>query len=148
MVVAPLAGALERLGILEKSMEYNTKSISDLHHERWLAPVALACCILLCRRCASRIFDTTKYIVCAASPREHPAKEGEDGENWTHSNRSEAKAVVVCPYCGSTDTEPFSLFGQQLLTMQYYCNTCHTPFERIKDDDVLDDYAARKEEQA
>ena len=34
----------------------------------------------------------------------------------------------------STDTEFFSLFGQQLLTEQYYCNTCHTPFEYIKDD--------------
>ena len=65
-----------------------------------------------------------------------------------NTNWSEAKAVVICPYCGSTDTEPFSLFGQQLLTMQYYCNACRTPFERIKDDDVLDDYAARKEEQA
>ncbi len=38
-----------------------------------------------------------------------------------------------CPYCRSTDTELFSLFGQQLLTVQYYCNTCHTPFERVKD---------------
>ena len=51
----------------------------------------------------------------------------------------------VCPYCGSTDTELFSLFGQQLLTVQFYCNACHTPFEHIKDDDVLNDHAARKE---
>ncbi|HEY0752802.1 MAG TPA: hypothetical protein VGD98_02390 [Ktedonobacteraceae bacterium] len=43
---------------------------------------------------------------------------------------------VNCPYCGSSSTELFSLFGQQLLTLQYYCNTCHTPFEHIKDDDV------------
>ncbi len=55
--------------------------------------------------------------------------------------------VVECPYCHSTDTELFSLFGQQLLTVEYYCNACHTPFERIKDDDVLDDFAARKEDQ-
>jgi len=56
-------------------------------------------------------------------------------------------AQVICPYCGSHDTELFSLFGQQLLTVQYYCNTCHTPFEHVKDDDVLDDYATRKEAQ-
>lgn len=56
--------------------------------------------------------------------------------------------LITCPYCGSTHTEPYSLFGQQLLTVQYYCNTCHTPFERIKDDDVLDDYAARKDSQS
>ncbi len=54
-------------------------------------------------------------------------------------------AEVTCPYCGSTDTELFSLFGQQLLTVQYYCNACRTPFEHVKDDDVLDVYAARKE---
>ncbi len=52
---------------------------------------------------------------------------------------------VTCPYCASTDTELSSLFGQQLLTIQYYCTACHTPFEYIKDDDVLADYAARKE---
>jgi hypothetical protein len=43
-------------------------------------------------------------------------------------------AAVICPYCRSTNTELFSLFGQQLLTMQYYCQNCHTPFEYIKDD--------------
>jgi DNA-directed RNA polymerase subunit RPC12/RpoP len=58
-----------------------------------------------------------------------------------------AKAAVACPYCGSTNTELFSLFGQQLLTVQYYCNSCHTPFEHIKDDDVPYDYVARKESQ-
>jgi ring-1,2-phenylacetyl-CoA epoxidase subunit PaaD len=55
------------------------------------------------------------------------------------------QAKVACPYCGSTETELFSLFGQQLLTVQYYCNRCRTPFEYIKDDAVLHDYAARKE---
>jgi DNA-directed RNA polymerase subunit RPC12/RpoP len=66
-------------------------------------------------------------------------------------NRYESEAMpeveILCPYCGSTDTELFSLFGQQLLTVQYYCNACHTPFERVKDDDVLDDYQRRKEDQ-
>jgi uncharacterized protein (DUF983 family) len=49
----------------------------------------------------------------------------------------------LCPYCGSTDTELFSLFGQHLLTVTLYCNACHTPFEHVKDDDVLDDFATR-----
>ncbi len=52
---------------------------------------------------------------------------------------------ISCPYCTSQKTELLSLFGQQLLTVQYYCNACHTPFECIKDDEVLNDYAARKE---
>ena len=54
----------------------------------------------------------------------------------------ENKAQVTCPYCSSVDSEFFSLFGQQLLTMQYYCNACHTPFEYVKDDAVLRDGGA------
>ncbi|MGI8968954.1 MAG: hypothetical protein ACR2GA_07620 [Chloroflexota bacterium] len=46
-------------------------------------------------------------------------------------------AQVMCPFCRSTDTEFFSLFGQQLLTVQYYCNRCSTPFERVRGDDIL-----------
>lgn len=62
--------------------------------------------------------------------------------------RDMASRQPACPYCHSTETEIFSLFGQQLLTVQYYCNTCHTPFEAVKDDDMLDAYATRKEDQA
>lgn len=70
-----------------------------------------------------------------------------------NTNRSEdfvsrsSTTEVRCPYCGSTETNLLSLFGQQLLTVQYYCHTCHTPFEYIKDDEVLDDCVARKENQ-
>lgn len=51
----------------------------------------------------------------------------------------EESARVVCPYCDSSDTELISLFGQQLLTLQYYCRACHTPFDRVKGDDILPD---------
>lgn len=51
--------------------------------------------------------------------------------------REQGPLVVHCPYCNSPDTTFFSLFGQQLLTIQYYCNACHTPFEYVKDDEVL-----------
>lgn len=72
---------------------------------------------------------------------------GYNASQWKEQESRASSVVVICPYCRSTDTEPYSLFGQQLLTVQYYCNCCHTPFERIKDDDVLNDYAARKEGQ-
>ncbi len=62
----------------------------------------------------------------------------------TNGLRTEQEAQVCCPYCGSSNTEFFSLFGQQLLTVQYYCNTCHTPFECIKDDDILTSYNAQQ----
>ena len=54
--------------------------------------------------------------------------------------------TINCPFCGSTDTELFSLFGSQLLTVQYYCNNCHTPFEHVKDDDVLNAYDYTRKE--
>jgi transposase-like protein len=49
---------------------------------------------------------------------------------------------ITCPFCDSSDTELMSLFGQQLLTVQYYCNSCGTPFERVKDTDILPDARA------
>ncbi|GHO92507.1 hypothetical protein KSF_025550 [Reticulibacter mediterranei] len=73
--------------------------------------------------------------------------EGEKMPDQGQHGKTLAKDAVTCPYCGSTETELFSLFGQQLLTVQYYCNRCRTPFEYIKDDAVLHDYAARKEGQ-
>jgi DNA-directed RNA polymerase subunit RPC12/RpoP len=48
---------------------------------------------------------------------------------------------VECPFCGSFATEFMAMFGQQLLTVQYYCNTCQTPFERVKGPDILADAA-------
>lgn len=39
---------------------------------------------------------------------------------------------VVCPFCGSAETELMSLFGSSALTSQYYCRGCRTAFERVK----------------
>jgi len=41
--------------------------------------------------------------------------------------------VVMCPYCHSQDVALLALCGAQLLTDQYYCNACHTPFEHVRD---------------
>ena len=49
------------------------------------------------------------------------------------TSASDNEVSLRCPFCGSADVEPMSLFGQQLLTVQFYCNNCHTPFEKIKD---------------
>jgi hypothetical protein len=47
-----------------------------------------------------------------------------------------------CPFCGSADVELLSLFGSQLLTEQWYCRACGTPFEHIKDAVAEGDVAA------
>ena len=56
---------------------------------------------------------------------------------------ADAGLSVICPYCGSVETEFFSLFGSQLLTAQYYCRACHTPFEQVKSAAALADAARR-----
>ncbi len=43
------------------------------------------------------------------------------------------KSTVVCPFCASSNTELFSLFGSQLLTTEYYCLQCRTVFESVKE---------------
>jgi transposase-like protein len=40
--------------------------------------------------------------------------------------------MVVCPFCGSTETEMIALFGMQMMTSQYYCRHCHSAFEAVK----------------
>ncbi|MDX1578371.1 MAG: hypothetical protein R3266_07795 [Gemmatimonadota bacterium] len=40
--------------------------------------------------------------------------------------------ALVCPFCESTDTRQFALFGGQASTSQYYCNACRTVFEALR----------------
>ena len=42
---------------------------------------------------------------------------------------------VHCPFCDSTNFEPFSLYGQTLLGSQYYCQNCKSIFEAIRYDE-------------
>ena len=39
---------------------------------------------------------------------------------------------VACAYCDSSDIELMSLFGQSLLSSQYYCRNCHSVFEAVR----------------
>lgn len=45
---------------------------------------------------------------------------------------SEAGVEIVCPFCGSAETELFALFSQFLLTSQYYCRSCKTVFDVVR----------------
>jgi hypothetical protein len=42
---------------------------------------------------------------------------------------------VPCPFCNSIETEMIALFGQQMMTSQYYCRHCRSVFEAVKWDD-------------
>jgi hypothetical protein len=37
-----------------------------------------------------------------------------------------------CPFCDGTNTKLFSAFGSQLSVSTYWCNACHTAFEKLK----------------
>jgi ring-1,2-phenylacetyl-CoA epoxidase subunit PaaD len=54
----------------------------------------------------------------------------------------DAPRAPRCPFCGSAEVERFSRFGSQLLTEQYYCRTCRTPFEAVRRDDDDDEDGA------
>ena len=64
----------------------------------------------------------------SAEPHERRVKQG---------NQSDERRIapVVCPFCGSADTELIALFGLQLSTSQHQCRACLSYFEAMKQDD-------------
>lgn len=49
--------------------------------------------------------------------------------------RPAGERPVLCPFCGSDQTEPYAMFGSLLLMEQRYCRACRSVFERVRDDD-------------
>ncbi len=47
-------------------------------------------------------------------------------------SRLDRSGVIACPFCASKDNELFSLFGQSLLSSQYYCRHCRSVFEGVR----------------
>jgi hypothetical protein len=47
----------------------------------------------------------------------------------------QAERHIICPFCGSQETEPHAMFGSLMLMEQHYCRTCRTIFERVRDDE-------------
>jgi ring-1,2-phenylacetyl-CoA epoxidase subunit PaaD len=43
-----------------------------------------------------------------------------------------APRSIVCPFCGSSNTEERSEFGSTACKAIHYCNSCHQPFDRFK----------------
>jgi transposase-like protein len=39
---------------------------------------------------------------------------------------------VQCPFCDGTETKLFAAFGSQLSVSTYWCDHCHTAFEKLK----------------
>ena len=39
---------------------------------------------------------------------------------------------VTCPWCGSTEVELVGAVGPTVMTSQWICTACHSPFERIR----------------
>jgi sarcosine oxidase delta subunit len=39
---------------------------------------------------------------------------------------------VSCPWCGSRDVSEAAAYGSLLMTAQWFCESCKSPFERIR----------------
>lgn len=39
---------------------------------------------------------------------------------------------MTCPWCSADDTEQVRDFGSLLMTTQWFCRVCSSPFERIR----------------
>jgi transposase-like protein len=39
---------------------------------------------------------------------------------------------VTCPWCGSAEVERVGEVGPTVMTSQWICRACRTPFERIR----------------
>ena len=39
---------------------------------------------------------------------------------------------VICPWCGSGEVEQLRDFGSLMMTSQWFCSACSSPFERIR----------------
>jgi hypothetical protein len=39
---------------------------------------------------------------------------------------------LTCPWCGATDVEQIAAYGSLLMTAQWFCNACGSPFERVR----------------
>lgn len=39
---------------------------------------------------------------------------------------------LTCPWCDSTDVEQIAAYGSLLMTAQWFCNACRSPFERVR----------------
>jgi transposase-like protein len=39
---------------------------------------------------------------------------------------------MTCPWCGSAEVERVGEVGPSLMTSQWICTACHSPFERIR----------------
>jgi DNA-directed RNA polymerase subunit RPC12/RpoP len=50
----------------------------------------------------------------------------------TPPQRDDDDSLVSCPWCGSTRVERLGEFGPGLMTAQYFCLDCRSPFEWIK----------------
>lgn len=56
--------------------------------------------------------------------------ETESGEQLVTIRR--ARPTVVCPYCGSSNTEEKSEFGSTACKAIHFCNACRQPFDYFK----------------
>jgi hypothetical protein len=46
----------------------------------------------------------------------------------------EKMPVVQCAFCDSADTEPTSIYGCHMMTAQYFCRSCRSTFDWVREE--------------
>ena len=46
----------------------------------------------------------------------------------------QAMPEAACAFCGSSATEPLSIYGCHMMTAQYYCRSCRSTFDSVRDE--------------
>ena len=68
-----------------------------------------------------------------SNPLPDPAHAGNPATLTTMApHEGEEELERSCPFCGAADSEVISLFGSQVMTMQYKCRACGSFFEASK----------------
>ena len=57
---------------------------------------------------------------------------GDDELPWRRWNPLQRR-LETCPWCGSGQVEQVGMVGTTVMTSQWICNACHSPFQRIRD---------------
>ncbi len=58
-----------------------------------------------------------------------PEKTSDDDDFLSSMKKTK---IIPCPFCDSLETELQSEFGSTACKSQYFCNSCHQPFEHFK----------------
>lgn len=56
------------------------------------------------------------------------------GRRYASVVAREEMPAVACAFCESEETEPASIYGCHMMTAQYYCRSCRSVFDWVREE--------------